>query len=329
MTPEILMTAPMHPVVAEVLESRVTLHRLWDQPDQSAFLAEVGSRIRGVATSTLFGRVGEQLFDALPNLEVVASFGVGYDNVDVGAAAARGIVVTNTPGVLDDEVADLTVGLLLATLRQIPQADRYLRDGRWLERAFPLSATLRGRRIGIVGLGRIGKAVARRLEGFGVEIAYHGRSQQPGVAYAYYARPTDLAAASDVLIILAPGGAETSHLIDADVLAALGPDGVLINVSRGSLVDEPALIAALQAGTILAAGLDVYADEPRVPEALIALPNTVLLPHIASASVATRAAMARLVAENLIAWFGTGKPLTSVAETAHLAARQSRRQAEP
>ncbi|MGI4877198.1 MAG: 2-hydroxyacid dehydrogenase [Janthinobacterium lividum] len=323
MTPEILMTAPMHPVVAEVLETRFTLHRLWDQADRAAFLDKVGPRIRGVSTSTLFGRVGAELFDHLPNLEVVASFGVGYDNVDVGAAAARGIVVTNTPGVLDDEVADLTVGLLLATLRQIPQADRYLRDGRWLERAFPLSATLRGRRIGILGLGRIGKAVARRLEGFGVEIAYHGRSHQPGVSYPYHATPVALAAASDVLIVLAPGGAETSHLVDADVLAALGADGVLINVSRGSLVDEPALIAALQAGTILAAGLDVYADEPRVPEVLIALPNTVLLPHIASASVATRAAMARLVADNLIAWFDTGKPLTSVAETAHLAAHQS------
>lgn len=322
MTPEILMTAPMHPVVAEVLESRFTLHRLWEQADRAAFLVEVGPRIRGVATSTLFGRVGAELFDHLPNLEVVASFGVGYDNVDVAAAAAHGIVVTNTPGVLDDEVADLTVGLLLATLRQIPQADRYLRDGRWLERAFPLSATLRGRRIGIVGLGRIGKAVARRLEGFGVEIAYHGRSRQPAVGYAYHATPAALAVASDVLIILAPGSAETSHLVDADVLAALGPDGVLINVSRGSLVDEPALIAALRAGAILAAGLDVYADEPRVPEALIALPNTVLLPHVASASVATRAAMARLVADNLIAWFDTGKPLTSVTETAHLVAHQ-------
>jgi lactate dehydrogenase-like 2-hydroxyacid dehydrogenase len=322
MTPEILMTAPMHPVVAEVLESRFTLHRLWDQADRAAYLAEIGPRIRGVATSTLFGRVGSELFDSLSNLEVVASFGVGYDNVDVGAAATRGIVVTNTPGVLDDDVADLTVGLLLATLRQIPQADRYLRDGRWLERAFPLSATLRGRRIGIVGLGRIGKAVARRLEGFGVEVAYHGRSRQPGVAYAYHATPVALAAASDVLIILAPGSAETSHLVDTDVLAALGPDGVLINVSRGSLVDQPALIAALQTGAILAAGLDVYADEPRVPEALIALPNTVLLPHVASASAATRAAMARLVAENLIAWFDTGKPRTSVAETAHPLTRQ-------
>jgi len=309
--PDILMTAPMLPVVTASLEAHFRLHRLWDH-DADTFLREVGPRIRGVATSTLFGRVGSSLFDRLPKLEIVASFGVGYDNVDVAEASRRGIVVTNTPGVLDDEVADFTIGLLLATLRQIPQADRYLRQGRWLERNFPLSPTLRGRRIGIVGLGRIGKAVARRLEGFGVEIAYHGRSRQAGVRYAYHPTALKLAATSDVLIVLAPGGAATSHLIDAAVIAALGANGVLINVARGSLVDETALIAALGSGALLAAGLDVYADEPRVPEALITLPNTVLLPHIASGSLATRDAMGKLVADNLIAWFETGAPLSAV-----------------
>jgi lactate dehydrogenase-like 2-hydroxyacid dehydrogenase len=312
---DILMTAPMMPIVIETLDKAVTLHRLWEQTDKEAFLKEVGPRIRGVATSTLFGRVDASLLDRLPNVEIVSSFGVGYDNVDAAEAAKRNIVVTNTPGVLDDEVADLTLGLLLATLRKIPQADRYLRDGKWLKASFPLSATLRERKVGIVGLGRIGKAIARRLSGFDVSIAYHGRTQQDDVAYSYYPTVTGLAEACDVLIVITPGGASTRHLIDAEVLKALGPNGVLINVARGTVVDEQALIDALKSGTILSAGLDVYEDEPRVPQELIDLEHVVLLPHIASASVHTRNAMGKLVADNLISWFDGKGPLTPVAET--------------
>ena len=312
---DILMTAPMMPIVIETLDKAVTLHRLWEQTDKEAFLKEFGPRIRGVATSTLFGRVDASLLDRLPNVEIVSSFGVGYDNVDAAEAAKRNIVVTNTPGVLDDEVADLTLGLLLATLRKIPQADRYLREGQWLRASFPLSATLRERKIGIVGLGRIGKAIAKRLSGFDVSIAYHGRTQQDDVAYAYYPTVTGLAEACDVLIVITPGGASTRHLIDADVLKALGPTGVLINVARGTVVDEQALIQALKSGTILSAGLDVYEDEPRVPQELIDLEHVVLLPHIASASVHTRNAMGKLVADNLISWFDGKGPLTPVAET--------------
>ena len=312
---DILMTAPMMPIVIETLDKAVTLHRLWEQTDKEAFLKEFGPRIRGVATSTLFGRVDASLLDRLPNVEIVSSFGVGYDNVDAAEAAKRNIVVTNTPGVLDDEVADLTLGLLLATLRKIPQADRYLREGQWLRASFPLSATLRERKIGIVGLGRIGKAIARRLSGFDVSIAYHGRTQQDDVAYSYYPTVTGLAEACDVLIVITPGGASTRHLIDADVLKALGPTGVLINVARGTVVDEQALIHALKSGTILSAGLDVYEDEPRVPQELIDLEHVVLLPHIASASVHTRNAMGKLVADNLISWFDGKGPLTPVAET--------------
>jgi lactate dehydrogenase-like 2-hydroxyacid dehydrogenase len=312
---DILMTAPMMPIVIETLDKAVTLHRLWEQTDKEAFLKEVGPRIRGVATSTLFGRVDASLLDRLPNVEIVSSFGVGYDNVDAAEAAKRNIVVTNTPGVLDDEVADLTLGLLLATLRKIPQADRYLRDGKWLKASFPLSATLRERKVGIVGLGRIGKAIARRLSGFDVSIAYHGRTQQDDVAYSYYPTVTGLAEACDVLIVITPGGASTRHLIDTDVLKALGPNGVLINVARGTVVDEQALIHALKSGTILSAGLDVYEDEPRVPQELIDLEHVVLLPHIASASVHTRNAMGKLVADNLISWFDGKGPLTPVAET--------------
>jgi lactate dehydrogenase-like 2-hydroxyacid dehydrogenase len=312
---DILMTAPMMPIVIEALDKAFTLHRLWEQADKEAFLKEVGPRIRGVATSTLFGRVDATLLDRLPNVEIVSSFGVGYDNVDAEEAARRNIVVTNTPGVLDDEVADLTLGLLLATLRKIPQADRYLRDGKWLKASFPLSATLRERKVGIVGLGRIGKAIAKRLSGFDVSIAYHGRTQQDDIAYPYYPTVTGLAEACDVLIVITPGGASTRHLINAEVLKALGPNGVLINVARGTVVDEQALIDALKSGTILSAGLDVYEDEPRVPQELIDLEHVVLLPHIASASVHTRNAMSKLVADNLISWFDGKGPLTPVAET--------------
>lgn len=304
----------MLPSVAAALSERFVVHQLRDHADPDAFLATVAPRIRGVAASSLAGRIGSDWFDRLPALEIVANFGVGYDGIDANAAAERGIVVTNTPGVLDEEVADLTLGLLLATLRRIPQADRHVRTGAWAQGPLPLSPTLRGRRIGILGLGAIGKAVARRLEAFGVAVAYHGRSQQSDIGYDYHATPVALAAACDVLIAIVPGGQGTQHLVDAAVLAALGPDGIFINVARGSVVDQDALIAALQDGTILAAGLDVYADEPNVPDSLRALPNTVLLPHIGSASQHTREAMGKLVVDNLCAWFDTGKALTPVSE---------------
>jgi len=311
---EILLIRPMHNAVMEALARDFRLHRLDTAPDPEALLAEVGPRIRGLAVGAQT-RVDGALMDRLPRLEIVANFGVGYDTVDARAAAQRGIVVTNTPDVLTDEVADLAVGLLLATLRRIPQADRYLRAGHWPKAPFPLSPSLRGRRVGILGLGRIGRAIAQRLEGFGVAIAYHGRRPQGDAPYAYHPTLIGLAEASDVLIVVAPGGADTAKLIGAEVLDALGPEGVLVNVARGSLVDEAALAAALAAGTIQAAGLDVFADEPHVPEALAVLDNTVLLPHVGSASHHTRAEMARLVVENLVSWFAGRGPLTPVAET--------------
>ncbi len=309
------MTAPMHPAVAARLGKRFVLHRLWEQGDREAFLTAHGDAIRGIATSTLYGRVDDTLFSHLPALEIVASFGVGYDNVDALAAAARGIVVTNTPGVLDEEVADFTIGLLLATIRRLPQAERFLRGGRWSRGPFPLSPTLRGRRVGILGLGGIGKAIARRLEGFDVAIAYHGRTRQEAVVYPWHPTPLALAAACDTLIAILPGNAATHHIVDAAVLKALGPDGVFVNVARGSVVDGQALISALEDGTILAAGLDVFEDEPNVPPALLELPNVVLSPHIGSASEQTRAAMGALVADNLTAWFESGHALTPVVET--------------
>ncbi len=310
--PDILILRPVMSIVTDQLARRFPLSRLWEEADKDAFLAAVGPRIRGVVAG---GPVDAALVARLPALEIVSNFGVGYDGVDTAACAAAGVVVTNTPDVLTDEVADLALGLLLATVRELPQADRYLRAGRWLERPYPLTATLRGRRLGIVGLGRIGRAIATRAAAFGLEIAYHGRNRQADMPYAYYDSTVGLAAAVDILMVVAPGGAGTRHLVNGEVLKALGPEGVLINVARGSLVDEDALIAALEAGAIKAAGLDVFADEPRVPERLIARDNVVLLPHVGSASVHTRNAMAQLVVDNLLSWFDGRGPLTPVPET--------------
>ncbi|WP_421699837.1 2-hydroxyacid dehydrogenase [Ancylobacter sp.] len=317
--PDLLQTGPMMGMIEAQLNEHFTVHRL-DAPDAEATLAEVGPRIRAVATgvgSTGGGarRVTEALMARLPALEIVANFGVGYDSVDAEAAGRRGVVVTNTPGVLDDEVADLTIGLLLATIRQIPQAERHLREGKWPSGGFPLTATLRDRTLGIVGMGRIGRAIARRLEGFGRPIAYHSRRPVADVPYTHYPELVALARDVDALIVIVPGGPETDRMINAEVLAALGPKGVLINVARGSVVDEPALVKALEEGTIAAAGLDVFANEPHVPEALIGRENVVLLPHVASATHVTRNAMGQLVVDNLLAW-AAGKPvLTPVPET--------------
>ena len=313
-TPEILLIRQTRPDVAERLSGRFRLHRMEEAPDREAFLDAVGPRIRALAVGAMCP-IGAALFNRLPHLEIVASFGVGYDTIDVGEARRRGIVVTHTPDVLSDEVADLAVGLLLATLRRIPQADRYLRAGRWREGSFPLTTSLRERRVGILGLGRIGRAIARRLEGFGVAIAYHGRTPQAEVAYAYHDSLLGLARAVDVLIVAAPGGPGTNGIVDAAVLAALGPEGIVVNIARGSVIDEAALVAALTAGTIHGAGLDVFANEPHVPQDLIDLDQTVLLPHVGSGSHYTRAAMARVLGDNLVSWFDGKGPVTPVPET--------------
>ncbi|WP_232630408.1 2-hydroxyacid dehydrogenase [Methylobacterium sp. Leaf118] len=313
-TPDILLIRQTRPDVAERLAARFRLHRLDDAPDRDAVLSAIGPRIRGLAVGAMCP-IDAALFDRLPHLEIVSSFGVGYDTIDVGAAARRGIVVTHTPDVLSDEVADLALGLLLAAVRRIPQGDRYLRAGHWRAASFPLTASLRERRVGILGLGRIGQAIATRLEGFGVGIAYHGRTPRAEVSYAYHDSLIGLAQAVDVLIVAAPGGPETRGIVDAAVLAALGPEGIVVNIARGSVIDEAALIEALRAGTIHAAGLDVFENEPQVPDALIALENTVLLPHVGSGSHHTRTAMGRLLTDNLVSWFEGDGPLTPVPET--------------
>ena len=311
---DVLMPGPMMPLVADQLAERFNLHRLWEAPDREASLRDMAPRIRGIASGS-HAPVDAALIDRLPRLEIVSSFGVGYDHVDAAHAGRRGVIVTNTPDVLTEEVADTALGLLLCTVRQLPQAERHLRAGRWLEKNYPLTPTLRGRKAGILGLGRIGKAIAKRLEAFGLEVAYHGRSRQSDVPYRYFPTLAGMAEAVDVLIIVTPGGAETKHMVDAEVLRALGPAGVLINVARGTVVDERALIEALQSKKILGAGLDVFEDEPRVPPELIAMEQVVLLPHVGSASVHTRNAMGQLVVDNLASWFAGKGPLTPVAET--------------
>jgi len=312
---EALMLLPGMAEIAERLERRVTLHKLWQAADREATLAAVAPNVRAVVSTWATARVDADLMRRLPKLEIVVGFGVGYDHIDAAWAGQHGVVVTHTPGVLDEDVADIAIALTLAATRRLPQAERHLREGRWPSGAFPLTASLHGRVMGIVGLGRIGKAIARRAEAFGLRIAYHGRHKQDGVAYPYYPTALALAEACDILMVAAPGGPQTRHLVDARVLAALGRDGVLVNIARGSLVDEAALIAALSDGMILAAGLDVYEREPSVPAELIALDNAVLLPHVGSATGHSRTAMANLVVDNLLSWVDGKGPLTPTPET--------------
>ncbi|TCT05433.1 lactate dehydrogenase-like 2-hydroxyacid dehydrogenase [Tepidamorphus gemmatus] len=311
----VLMTGPLMRMVMEQLDSAYEVHRLWEAKDRDRFLDAVADKIEAIAVGP-HTPVDGALMSRLPKLKIVANFGVGYDTVDARWAGQHGIIVTNTPDVLTEEVADTTLGLILMTVRRLSEAERWLRAGKWAsEGAFPLTPSLRDRRVGIVGLGRIGKAIARRLDAFRVPVVYHGRREQRDVDYGYYPDLVAMARDVDVLVAVAPGGAETKHMISTAVLDALGPDGILINVGRGSVVDEQALIAALRDRRILSAGLDVFENEPHVPAELIAMDHVVLLPHVGSASVHTRNRMGQLVVDNIRSYFETGKPLTPVPET--------------
>jgi lactate dehydrogenase-like 2-hydroxyacid dehydrogenase len=322
---DVLMVGPVMPLIEQGIARAFTLHKLWEARDRDRLIAQLAPRLRAMAAGGgKHEAMGPDFLGRFPKLEIVASFGVGYDHVDAKWAAAHGIVVTNTPDVLTEEVADTALGLLLCTVRELPQAERYLRAGKWLDGDYPLTkATLRDRTVGIVGLGRIGKAIARRLDAFRVPVVYHGRSPQPGVPYRHYAQLIDMARDVDVLMIVTPGGPATKNMINADVLTALGPDGILINMSRGSVVDEPALIAALKTGKILSAGLDVFANEPRVPAELMAIENVVLFPHVGSASVYTRDAMGQLVVDNLLSWASGKGALTPVPESREVQRQKS------
>ena len=314
--PDVLMVGAKKPVMMKGFEGKVTLHHWLELKDKDAFVKDLGKKIKAIAIAYTANKVDGNFLQQFPNLEQVSSFGVGYDHIDAKWAGEHGIVVTNTPEVLNEEVADTALGLLLCTVRELPQSERYLRAGKWKDGHYPLTkATLRDRTVGMVGMGRIGKAIARRLEAFGVPVVYHSRSQQPDVKYKYYAKLIDMARDVDTLMVIVPGGASTKNMINAEVLKALGPRGVLINMARGSVVDEPALIEALRNRTIYSAGLDVFANEPDVPKELIDMDHIVLFPHLGSSTEATRAAMDQLVVDNILAW-ATGKaPLTPVPET--------------
>jgi len=312
---DLLIYGPGRPILQNGFSDQFVLHAAETKHDLER-LAAVAEKVRGIAVTYHTVHADKTALALFPKLEIVSSFGVGYDHVDSTYAREHDVVVTNTPDVLTEEVADVAMGLLISTLREFVKADRYLRSGLWTTQNYPLSVgSLRDRKVGIVGMGRIGQAIGRRLDASRVPVMYHSRKPAADVSYKHYPDLIEMAKAVDTLIVIVPGGAATANMINAEVLKALGPRGVVINVARGSVVDEQALIAALKSGTILAAGLDVFAKEPAVPEELRAMQNVVLLPHIGSASVVTRNAMDQLVVDNLKAWFSGKPPLTPVAET--------------
>jgi len=313
---DLLVHGPNKPIVDNGFSDQFVLHHFETTHDLERLRPEVAARVRGMAITYNTVRGDAKTLARFPKLEIVSAFGVGYDHVDAAYARDHNIMVTNTPDVLTEEVADIAMGLLICTLREFVKADRYLRSGLWQTQQFPLSVgSLRDRKVGLVGMGRIGQAIARRLDASKVPVVYHSRKPADGVSYKHYPDLIEMAKAVDTLVVIVPGGAGTARMVNADVMKALGPRGVIINVARGTVVDEQALVAALKSGAILAAGLDVFEKEPNVPDELKAMQNVVLLPHIGSASVVTQNAMDQLVVDNLKAWFAGKPPLTPVAET--------------
>ena len=312
--PDVLMVGPYPDWEMPPLERDYIIHKLWLAEDRARFLSVVGPRIRAIATNGVLGANAE-LIDACPRLEIIACFGVGFDAIDLDRARARGVRVTNTPDVLTEDVADMAFALILASFRRIVEGDAFARSGAWTKGALPLGRGLNGKTLGVLGYGRIGHAISRRAPVFGMSVAYCDLAIDPQAPHAYHADPISLARASDVLVATTAGGAGTLSLVDAEVFDALGAEGLFVNVSRGSVVDQDALIAALKQRKIFSAGLDVYANEPNVPPELLTMDNVVLLPHVGSGSVPTRDAMNQLVIDNLMAWAAGKKPLTPVPET--------------
>ncbi len=307
MKPDLLVVGPMYPPTLAAIDAAYTTHKLWLAPDRDAFLASIADRIDAASTSGTRG-MDAATMDKLPKLKMISHFGVGVDSIDVEAAKKRGVTITNTPDVLNADVADLAIALLLAAVRRIPAGDRYVRDSRWLKGAMPLAETIQGKTLGIIGLGRIGKEIARRAQAFNLKIAYQGPNKKKDVSWPYFADPVSLAKEVDFIVASCPGGEATRGVVSRAVLEALGPTGVFVNISRGSVADETALVELLKAGKLGGAGLDVFVDEPRVPEALFAMDNVVLQPHVGSATHPTRLAMGQLVIDNLAAYFAK-KPL--------------------
>ncbi|HZZ59903.1 MAG TPA: 2-hydroxyacid dehydrogenase [Roseiarcus sp.] len=305
--PDVLMVGPYPDWEMPQLESDYVVHKLWLAEDRPRFLSEVGPRIRAIATNGVLGADAE-LINACPRLEIIACFGVGFDAIDLDRARTRGIRVTNTPDVLTEDVADMAFALILASLRRIVEGDAYVRSGAWTKGALPLGRSLNGKRLGILGYGRIGRAIARRASAFGMSVAYCDLAKDPSSPHVYHADPVSLARASDILVAVTAGGAATRNLVGPSVFDALGPEGLFVNVSRGPVVDEPALIAALEQKRIGGAALDVFWNEPNIDRRLLGFANVVLQPHHASGTVETRKAMGKLVRDNLAAHFA-GRPL--------------------
>lgn len=316
--PALLSTGPMMPLMVEALEAAFEVHWMHEFADVEATLTEIGPRIEAVCTGAHTGvKTDRALMSRLPRLKIVANYGVGYDSIDLPEAGRRGVTITNTPDVLTEEVADSTLGLLLMTVRELSKAEAWMRAGRWAETKtdYPFTQSLRDRNVGLIGYGRIGKAIGRRLEAFGVPLSYFGRKPQADVPHPFYDDLVAMAEDVDTLIAILPGGPATEKLVDAKVLEALGPRGIFINMARGSVVDEAALKAALRSGAILAAGLDVYLNEPMVDPDLFTIPNLTMLPHVGSASIHTRSKMGQLTVDNLLAYKERKRPLTPVPET--------------
>lgn len=306
MPEEILQTHKLLERCEKALAARYTVHKLHEAFDKEALIADLKNRVRAIAG----GNVDGALMDKLPKLEIIANFGVGYDSIDTKAAKARNIRVTNTPNVLNDAMAEITIGLMVALARRLPQTDQFVRQGKWLNGSYPLQVELNGKTLGILGLGRIGKEIAIRAQAMKMRVIYHGRHRQPDEPYVYYDKLVDMARDADWLVLIAPGGKSTEKIVSREVLAALGPDGYLVNMARGSLVDEPALVEMLVSKQLGGAALDVFDKEPKVPEALFALDNVVLSPHQGSATHQTRNKMGDLVVANIDAHFA-GEPLLS------------------
>jgi len=311
--PRLLQHGRLMPALESQLQADFDIHPLWNDADPSGFLASRGGEFVGLVTSARTG-ADAGIIASLPNLKVISSFGVGYETIDVDAARRQGVAVSNTPDVLNDCVADLAFGLLIDVARGISFGDRFVRRGDWMRNAaIPLATQVTGKRLGILGLGRIGKAIAQRSFGFSMDIRYHSRRPVADVSWQYSASAEELAQWADFLVVACAGGPATRHLVSAAVLEALGPEGYLINISRGSVVDENALVAALAGKRIAGAALDVFENEPQVPEALLTMENVVVLPHVGSGTHETRAAMGNLVLSNLKSFFKTGRLLTPVA----------------
>jgi lactate dehydrogenase-like 2-hydroxyacid dehydrogenase len=306
MPEDVLQTHKLLPRCEQELAKRFTVHKLHEAADRDALIAELAPRLRAIAG----GNVGAALMDRLPKLEIIANFGVGYDSIDTAAAKARNIRVTNTPNVLNDAVAELTLGLMIALARRIPQADQFVRQGKWPNGGFPLLSELNGKTVGILGLGRIGKEIATRCQAMKMRVVYHGRSRQHDEPHIYYDKLADMARDCDWLVLIAPGGKGTEKIVSREVLEALGPEGYLVNVARGTLVDEAAMLELLKSKKLGGAALDVFEKEPAMDESFWSLDNVVLSPHQGSATHQTRNKMGDLVVANLVAHFA-GEPLPS------------------